>query len=65
MTAQTLTWDGEMHPAIELWLGDAFQSWAPSVREMDFMTGGGVVTAHQGDRIIKGADGTFRLGRRP
>ena len=64
MREQHLTWDGEMHPAVELWMGAAFQSWAPTARELDFETDDGIVTAHEGDRITKGVDGVFRLERR-
>lgn len=61
MAEQSLVWDGNMHPAIEFWMGDAFQSWAPTARELDFLSVDGVVTAHQGDRITKSADGDFRV----
>lgn len=62
MSTQSLIWDGNMHPAIEFWLGDAFESWAPTDRELYFTTPDGIVTAHVGDRIVKSTDGGFRLG---
>lgn len=45
MTATGRRFDGEMSAELEMWLGDAFESWLPSTRQV-------LVRSPQGERAV-------------
>jgi len=52
-------WTGENNIEVELWLGEAFNSWLPSLNKLEIRTLEGIISASIGDLIIKGVHGEF------
>lgn len=50
-------WNGEPDWELELWLGDDFETWLPSSRQLVIRTLEGEITASAGDYIIRGVAG--------
>lgn len=55
-----IKWNGEQDPELELWLGNAFNSWAPSTRGLVVRIGGSLRTLHEG-AVIRRNDGMLYL----
>lgn len=49
--------DGEMSSEVELWLGEAFNSWLPSRRGLEVKTSEGLTTVREGDFVVRDAEG--------
>ena len=60
IVVEACQFDGDPDSELELWLGDAFESWIPSEAKLVFHTLTGEVTVQEGTWVIKGyLDGDF------
>jgi hypothetical protein len=54
---QAYQWDGQPDSGLERWMGDAFESWIPSKRQLAIRTLEGEHIISAGDWIIRGVEG--------
>lgn len=56
---EAVRWDGTNASEIELWAGEAYETWLPSTEQIEIRTLEGPLTASKGDWIIRGVKGEF------
>lgn len=59
------TFTGEMDAEVELWLGEAFESWLPSARQLLIKINGFEVRVVPGQRLVKLPDGEVLVSSSP